>query len=203
MNYINKNLHKYGKNSLCIGTDFLNINNLPIVIKEYICAALLNEEKIILFTDDILFNDIDEKFTRDEDLIIHNINSGNFKIKSYNIDDFNFESEEFIDILNIISTFKQRFRIIWDFKNLINRDYKLETINKCVEKIIECSKDNVSNMVYIDDTVRKFNRLFKFSNIFEALIIIDRSKEMVFRSRDEIENAIWMLQSNSQLKVSE
>ena len=54
MKYINNNLYRDGKNSLCIGTDVLNINNLPKIIKEYISDALLNGEKIIFFTDDIL-----------------------------------------------------------------------------------------------------------------------------------------------------
>ena len=199
MKYINNNLYEYGKNSLCISTDVLNINNLPEVIKGYICDALLNKEKIILFTDDILFNDI-EKNLMDENFIINNINTGNFIIKSYNINDFNCETKEFLDIINIISDFKHRLRIIWDFKNVTKTDYKLEAIINCVEKIIEGSKDNVSNMVYIDDSAGNFNRLYKFCNLFERLIIIDRNKEMEFKNQDEIEKAIWMLQSNSQLK---
>jgi signal transduction histidine kinase len=201
MKYINKNLYREGKNSLCIGTDFLNINNLPTAIKGYICDALLCKEKVILLTDDVLFNDIEEKNLMDEDLIIQNINTGNFIIKAYNIDDFNCETKEFLDIINIISDFKHRFRIIWDFKNLINKDYKLEVITKCVEKIIEGSKDNGSNMVYIDDSAGNFNRLYNLCNLFETLIIIDRNKEMEFKNQDEIEKAIWMLRSNTKLKA--
>ena len=55
-------------------------------------------------------------------------------------------------------------------------------------------------MVYIDNSVHNFNRLYRFVNLFEILIIIDRNKEMEFKNKDEIEKAIWMLQSNSQLK---
>ena len=200
MKYINNNLYRDDKNSLCIGTDILNINKLPKILKRYICDALINEEKIIFFTDDIYFEEIQKNFKREEELIRQNINIGNFKIKSYNITAFNYSSKEFIDVINIICDSKQRLRIIWDFKNVIKRDYKLEAVIKCVEKIKECSKDNVSNMIYIDNSIRNFNKLFKFSNLFETLIIIDRNKEMEFKNEDEIEKAIWMLQSNSQLK---
>ena len=55
-------------------------------------------------------------------------------------------------------------------------------------------------MVYIDNSADNFNRLYKLNNLFERLIIIDRNKEMEFKNKDEIEKAIWMLQSNSQLK---
>ncbi|MBW9158635.1 hybrid sensor histidine kinase/response regulator [Clostridium tagluense] len=200
MKYINNDLYKDGKNSLCIGTDVLNINNLPKIIKKYIYDALINGEKIIFFTDDIFYKNIGKNFNSDEEFIRHNINIGNFKIKTYNITAFHYEYKEFIDIIGIISVAKQKLKIIWDFKNVIKRAYKLETVIKCVEKIIECSKDNVSNMVYIENSGYSFNRLYRFTDLFEKLIIIDRNKEMEFRSKDEIEKAIWMLQSNSQLK---
>ncbi|MGH4138664.1 ATP-binding protein [Clostridium sp.] len=200
MKYIKSNLYRNGKNSLCIGTDVLNINNLPQIIKKYISDALINGEKIIFFTDDIFYKDIEKNFISDEDFIRHNINTGNFKIKAYDISDFEYESKEFKDIIDIISVVKQDLKIIWDFKNVIKRVGKFETIIKCVEKIIQCSKYNVCNMVYIDNSTYNFNRLYRFSNLFEILIIIDRNKEMEFRNKDEIEKAIWMLQSNSQLK---
>ncbi|MBZ9684801.1 hybrid sensor histidine kinase/response regulator [Clostridium estertheticum] len=200
MKYINNNLYRDGKNSLCIGTDVLNINNLPKIIKKYISDALLNGEKIIFFTDDIFYKDIEKNFSSQEQFIRHNINTGNFKIKTYNITAFDYDYKEFLDIIDIISVVKQNLRIIWDFKNVIKRVGKLEAVIKCVEKIIECSKDNVSNMVYIDNSAHNFNRLNRFSNLFGKLIIIDRNREMEFRNKDEIEKAIWMLQSNSQLK---
>ncbi|MGV8981531.1 ATP-binding protein [Clostridium sp.] len=200
MKYIKSNLYRNSKNSLCIGTDVLNINNLPQIIKKYISDALINGEKIIFFTDDIFYKDIEKNFSNDEDFIRNKINTGNFKIKTYNISDFDYESKEFKDIIDIITVVKQNLKIIWDFKNLIKRVGKFETVIKCVEKIIECSKDNVYNMVYIDNNAHNFNRLYRFSTLFEILIIIDRNKEMEFRNKDEIEKAIWMLQSNSQLK---
>ncbi len=66
MKYINNNLYRNGKNSLCIGTDVLNINNLPKIIKKYISDALINGEKIIFFTDDIFYKDIEKNFNSDE-----------------------------------------------------------------------------------------------------------------------------------------
>ncbi len=200
MKYINDNLYKECKNSLCIGTDVLNVSDLPKIIKKYISDALINGEKVIFFTDDIFYNNIEKNFNSDEDLIRHNVNKGNFKIKTYNIASFDYDYKEFLDIIDIISVVKQELRIIWDFKNVIKRAYKLEAVIKCVEKIIECSNNNVTNMVYIDNIAYNFNRLHRFSNLFQALIIIDRNKEMEFTNKDEIEKAIWMLQSNSQLK---
>lgn len=200
MKYINNSSYVDGKNSLCIGTDILNSNNLPRIIRKNISDALISGEKIIFFTDDIFYKDIEKNFNSNEDFIRHNVNSGNFKIKTYNITAFDYENEEFLDIIDIISVVKQKIRIIWDFKNAIKRVGKLEAIIKCVEKIIACSKDNVSNMVYIDNGAYNFNRIYRFCNLFETIIIIDRNKEMKFTNRDEIEKAIWMLQSNSQLK---
>ena len=200
MKYINNNLNRNGENSLCIGTDVLNIDNLPKIIKKYISDALVNGEKIILFTDDIFYKDIEKNFNSNEEFIRNNINTGKFIIKPYNITVFDCDYKEFLDIIDIISAVKQKLKIIWDFKNVIKKANKLEVVVKCVEKIIEFSKANVSNMVYIDSSAHNFNRLYKFSNLFEILIIIDRNKEMEFRNKDEIEKAIWMLQSNSQLE---
>ena len=200
MKYINNNLYRDGKNSLCIGTDVLNINNLPKIIKKYITDALISGEKIIFFTDDILYKDIEKNFISDEAFIRHNVNIGNLKIKTYDITAFDYDYKNFLDIIDIISVVKQKLRIIWDFKNVIKRVGKLEAVIKCVEKIIKCSKCNVSNMVYIDNNVYNFNTLHTFSNLFQTLIIIDRNKEMEFVDKDEIEKSIWMLQSNSQLK---
>ncbi|MBU3146150.1 ATP-binding protein [Clostridium sp. CF012] len=200
MKYINNNLYRDGKNSLCIGTDVLNINNLPKIIKKNISNALLNGEKIIFFTDDIFYKDIEKNFISQEQCIRHNINTGKFEIKTCNITVFDYDNKEFLDIIDMISDVKQKLIIIWYFKNVSKRAYKLEAIIKCVEKIIECSNDNVSNMVYIDNSVHNFNNLYGFANLFERLIIIDRNREMEFKNKDEIEKAIWMLQSNSQLK---
>lgn len=199
MKYINNNLYRDNKNSLCIGTEILNIYNLPKIIKEYIYDALINEEKIIFFTDNILYKDIEQNFRSQEDFIRNNLNTGNFKIKTFNSTTFNNDYKEILGLIEIIAVVKQKLRIIWDFKNEVNRACKLESVIKCVEKIIESSKDNVSNMVYIDNNAYNVNRLYTFSNLFGALIIIDRNKEMEFKSKDEIEKAIWMLQSNSQL----
>ena len=102
MKYINNDLYKDSKNSLCIGTDILNINNLPKIIKKYISDALINGEKIIFFTDDIFYKDIEKNFNGDEDFIRHNINTGNFKIKTYNSDTFDYDCKEFLDIIDII-----------------------------------------------------------------------------------------------------
>ncbi|MBW9150469.1 hybrid sensor histidine kinase/response regulator [Clostridium sp. CM028] len=197
MKYTNNNLYKAGKNSLCIGTDSLNINNLPKVIIKNISDALINGEKIIFFTDDIFYKNIEKNFDGDEDFIRHNINEGIFKIKTYNIDTFDYDYREFLDIIFVV---RQKLRIVWDFKNVIRRVGKVDVLIKCVQKIIECSKDNISNMIYINNNVYNFNELHRFSNLFQTLIIIDRNKEMEFKNKGEIEKAIWMLQSNSQLK---
>ncbi|MBK5242940.1 hybrid sensor histidine kinase/response regulator [Clostridium sp.] len=200
MKCINNNLHIDYKNSLCIGTDVLNINNLPKTIKEYIFDALLNKEKIILFTDDIFYKDIENNFSSDKDFIKNNIYAGRFKIITYVINDFNYNYKEFLDIISIIYGDKEKLRIIWDFKNIIKISCKLQCVIKCVQKIIECSNYNVSNLVYIENNVYNFDTLYTFSNLFDLVIIIDRNKEMEFLSKNEIEKAIWMLRSNSQLK---
>ncbi|MGH4049745.1 MAG: hypothetical protein ACREVX_00035 [Clostridium sp.] len=49
-------------------------------------------------------------------------------------------------------------------------------------------------MKYID------NNLYKFSDLFQTLIIIYINKEIQFTDKNEIDKAIWMLQSNSLLK---
>ena len=129
MKYINNNLYRDGKNSLCIGTDVLNINNLPKIIKKYISDALVNGEKIIFFTDDIFYKNIEKNFKSDEDFIRHNVNTGSFKIKTYNIAAFDYDYKEFLDIIDIISVVKQKLRIIWDFKNVIRRAWQTRSCN--------------------------------------------------------------------------
>ncbi|MCJ7691167.1 MAG: hybrid sensor histidine kinase/response regulator, partial [Clostridiaceae bacterium] len=200
MEYINNNLHIDCKNSLCIGTDVLNINNLPKTIKEYISDALLNKERIILFTDDIFYKDIENNFDSNEDLIKNNVCEGRFKIIMYNINDFDYNCKEFLDIIiDIISADKEKLRIIWDFKNVTKLACKLQAVIKCVEKIIECSKRKVSNFVYIENNIYNFDTVCTLSDLFDLLIIIDRNKEMEFLNKNEIEKAMWMLRSNSQL----
>ncbi|MFT5874405.1 MAG: signal transduction histidine kinase [Clostridium sp.] len=200
MKYINNDLYKDSNNSLCIGTDVLNINKLPKIIIKYISDALINGEKTIFFTDDIFYKDIENNFNSDKDIIRNSIITGKFKIKTYNVTDFDYDYDEFLDIIDIISVVKQNLRIIWDFKNVIRRVGKLDGVIKCVEKIIHYSKDNVRNMVYIENNVYNFNKLYTLSNLFQKLVIIDRNKEMEFINKDETEKAIWILQSNSQLK---
>lgn len=200
MKYINNNLYKDNKSSLCIGIDVLNISNLPKIIKKYISDALINGERVIFFIDDIFYKDIGKSFNGYEDLIRNNVDKGNFKIKTYNSETFNYNCKEFLEFIHIISEFKEKLKIVCDFKNLINKVGKLEVVIKCVEKIMQCSKNNASSMVYIDNDIYNFKRLYAFSNLFEKLIIIDRNKEMEFVNKDEMEKAIWMLQSNSQLK---
>ena len=200
MKYGKNNLYKKSKSSLCIGIDVLNISNLPKAIKKYISDALINEERVIFFTDDIFYKDIEKSFNEYEDLIRDNVENGNFKIKTYNNATFDCNCEEFQDIINIISSVKETLRIVYDFKNVINKASNLEVIIKCVEKIVQCSKDNISTLVYIDNDIYNFNKLYEFSNLFKNLIIIDRNKEMEFITQEEMERALWMLQSNSQLK---
>ena len=201
MKYTNNNLHIDCKNSLCIGTDVLNINNLPKTIKEYISDALLNKEKIILFSDDIFYKDIENNFSSDEELIRYNVCEGRFKIITYKINDFDYTYKNFLDlIIDIISADNEKLKIIWDFKNVSKIACKLQIVIKCVEKIIECSKGKVSNLIYIENDIYHFDALCTLSNLFDLLIIIDRNKEMEFLNKNEIEKAIWMLRSNSQLK---
>ncbi|HEY8892245.1 MAG TPA: hybrid sensor histidine kinase/response regulator [Clostridium sp.] len=198
MKYINKNLYRGGKNTLCIGTDDLNINSLPKISKKYISDAIINNEKVIFFTDNIAYKDIEKNFNNDEDSI--KSNTDNFQIKTYDITSFDYDCKEFQGIIDIILDSKQKLRVVWDFENIIKRDSKLESVIKCVKKIVGSSKDNVLNMVYIYNNVYKFNGLRGLSDLFQTLIIIDRNKEMVFTNKNEIEKAIWMLQSNSLLK---
>jgi signal transduction histidine kinase len=201
MKYINNNLNIDCKNSLCIGTDVLNINNLPKTIKDYISDALSNKERIILFSDDIFYKDIENNFSSDEDLIRYNVCEGRFKIIIYNTTEFDYTYKKFLDIIiDIISVDKEKLRIIWDFKNVTRIDCKLQIVIKCIEKIIECSKRKVSNLVYIENNIYNFEKLCTLSNLFDLLVIIDRNKEMKFSNKDEIEKAIWMLRSNSKLK---
>ena len=200
MKYGRNDLYKESKSSLCIGIDVLNISNLPKIIKKYISDALINEERVIFFTDDIFYNDIEKSFIEYEDLIRSNVNKGNFKIITYNKATFDCNCEEFQDIVSIISSMKEKLRIVYDFKNVINKASNLEVIIKCVEKIVQCSKENISTMVYIDNDIYNFNKLYEFSSLFKNLIIIDRNKEMEYITQEDTERALWMLQSNSQLK---
>ena len=200
MEYISNDLYGEGKNSLCIGTDALNTNTLPKTIKKYISDTLKNGEKVILFTDDLFYKNIENNFNGDENLIKPNINEVNLKIKTYNVVDFDYNYKDFLDIIDIILVVKQKLTIIWDLKNVIKWVGKLEIVINCVQKILDCSKNNVFNMVYIDNNIYNFDKLYKFSDLFKTLIIIDRNKELKFIGKNEIEKAIWMLQSNSLLK---
>ena len=200
MEYIDSNLHRGGKNSLCISTDDVDINDLPKMIKRYISDALKNGEKVIFFTENIVRKNIEKIFRNDEELIRHNIDTGKFRIKTYDIDAFEYDYKEFLNTIDVILLDKQKLKIIWDFKNVIKKVSKLDVIVKCVEKIVEYSKYNVSNLVYIDNNIYNFNKFCTFSELFQTLIIVDRNKEMEFTNKNEIEKAIWMISSNYLLK---
>ncbi|MBU3114661.1 hybrid sensor histidine kinase/response regulator [Clostridium lacusfryxellense] len=201
MKYMDTNLHGGGKNSLCIDIDDdININNLPKMIKRYISDALKNGEKVIFFTDNLVYKNIQKNFTSDIELIKHNIDIGKLEIKAYDINLFDCDYKEFLDMIDIILLNKQKLNVMWDFKNVIINVDKLDILIKCIKNILENSKFNVSNLVYINNNIYNYNRLSLFSNLFLNLTIIDRNKEMEFSNKDEIEKAIWMISSNSLLK---
>ena len=115
MKYLNNHLYKDYKSLLCIGTDSLNTSNLPNAMKQYMSDALINGEETILFTNNILYKDIENNFNSYGNFIRHNINRGKFKIKAYDGATFDYDCKEFLEMINIIYTYKGTLKVIWDF----------------------------------------------------------------------------------------
>ncbi|WP_034869844.1 hybrid sensor histidine kinase/response regulator [Clostridium lundense] len=188
------------KKVLCISTEFLNTNNFPIFIKEYISKALYKNEKVLIFTDDIIYKDLEEIFYSNSDIITHSINNGILGIKLYDPVNFNVNSDELLEILSYTAKTKEKINIIWDFKNFAKRMGKFKELNRCVENIFSYSNSKVTNMVYIDNYNYNVNLLERLCLNFNNMVIFDRNKEIYFNCSENISRILWILNSNAQLK---
>lgn len=188
------------KKILCISTEFLNTNKFPIFIKEYISKALYKNEKVLIFTDDLIYKDLEKVFYSCEDLIIDSLNTGLLKINLYDPVSFGNNSKELLKILSYTAKTKEKINIIWDFKNFAKRSGKFKELNRCIENIFSYSNVKVRNMVYIDNYKYNMKLLEKLCANFDNMIVFDRNKELYFSCNEDIDKILWILNSNAQLK---
>ncbi len=189
------------KKLLCIGTEVLNTNNyFPRIMKEFIFNGLLNNETVIVFTDDILYKDLKNVFNDHPNLIIECLNKGILQIRSYDTIGFNKNSKEFLELLGIIAKTKNKIWMVWDFKNVARKFGKLDILKKYIEDIFSYSNDSVYNLVYMNNSNYSTDNFISFLSEFDALIVKDRNLEMYFECKNEVEKAVWALQSSAQLK---
>ncbi|MFD3155339.1 ATP-binding protein [Haloimpatiens sp. FM7330] len=188
-------------NLLCVGIDNLNLIRLPKIIKRFIYNGLKDKERILIFTDNISYEDIEKNFLSYDEYINDNINQGNLRIKVYDSINYNTNDRDFLDILEIISLFKNKIRIIWDFKNIAKRPSKLDKVVKAVENIYRrVNKDNVKNLIYINNNTYDYKVFTNLCYKFNGVVIIDREEEILFNGKNEISKCIWLVQSIAQLK---
>ncbi|KAJ52871.1 signal transduction histidine kinase/CheY-like chemotaxis protein [Clostridium tetanomorphum] len=188
------------KKILCISTEFINANNFPVFIKEYISKELYKNEKVFIFTDDLLYKDLEEIFYSYSELIINSLNSGILKVQLYDPDNFGTNSEDLLQILKYTAKTKEKINIIWDFKNFARRSGKLKELSKCIENIFSYSNEKVRNIVYMNNYNYNIDLLEKICVRFDGMIISDRNKELYFDCNKDIKKILWILNSNAQLK---
>ncbi|WP_164509120.1 hybrid sensor histidine kinase/response regulator [Clostridium rectalis] len=188
------------KKILCISTELLNFNNFPNFIKEYISKSLHKNEKLIIFTDDILYKDLQKLYNHSSNIIVTGLKNNTLQIKLYDPVNFNLNSEELLEILNHTAKTDEKINILWDFKNLARKTGKLRNLIRYVENIFSYSNYKVTNLIYINNHDYNFNLLEIFCSKFEYLVIFDRNKELCYKCNESISNILWILNSNYQLK---
>lgn len=191
---------KRAKKILYISTEFLNTNNFPIFIKEYISKPLGKNEKVLIFTDDLIYKDLEEVFFSDSNLITDSLNNGVLEIKLYDPVTFNINSQELLEILSYTAKTKEKINIIWDFKSFAKRSGKFKELNRCIENIFSYSNLKVTNMVYMHNYNYNMELLENLCLNFQHLIVFDRGKELYFSCNEDIDRMLWILNSNAQLK---
>lgn len=192
--------NKLYKNMMYVNTDSFTINMLPNSIKEIVCNSLLNKEKVIIFTDENLYKDLEKIFLNEYDLIIKNLKSKKLIIRIYDSLNFNVNSKELLDILNYTAKTKEKITVIWDFKNYARRLNKLDKLINCTNNIISYSNVKVKNIIYINNYKYNAKSLRDLCLMFSNIIILDRNKEIVFQCDKEIDKILWILNSNAELK---
>ena len=185
---------------LCVSTEALNTVNLPDYIKEYILTALNCREKVILFTDDILYKDLEGIFKNNNELIIEGYKKSKLKIVTYNPVNFNINCSELLEVLSEGAKTKEKIKIVWDFKNTAKKIGKFDVVNKSVDIIFNYTNYLVSNLFYMNNSNYNYQNLTDFCNKFNVISIFDRGREITLKDKSFIDKAMWMLQSNAQLK---
>ncbi|WP_315121832.1 hybrid sensor histidine kinase/response regulator [uncultured Clostridium sp.] len=193
-------VNKKIKNSIYISTDSFNINKVPNSIKDNICKNLLKKERVIIFTDELLYKDLEKIFLSSYDLVIDSINSGKLDIKLYDSLNFNVNSIELLEVLKYTAKTKDRVTILWDFRNYARRIGDLEELIKCVSNIISYSNSKVKNIIFINNYKYNVNSLKELCSILDIIIIFDKNKELYFQCDKEMDNILWLLNSNAELK---
>ncbi|WP_392485928.1 ATP-binding protein [Haloimpatiens sp. FM7315] len=186
---------------LCIGSDKLNCNDFPEHIKNYIYDGIRNDERILIISDDISYEDLLSNFRIISDKITSSINTGKLRIKLFDPMKKENNRKEFLDTIEVITLFKNNIRILWDFKNLAQRDGMLEEIANIVDVFIEkLNTNNIKNLIYINNDVYDFNLLKKLCYKFKFVCVLNKEKNLKFSTKNEIYKCVWLLRDNAKLK---
>lgn len=186
---------------LCINLDNTNYDKIPNSIKEYIYNGLKEQEKVLIFTDYISYQDVERSFPTICQYINSSFAKGNLQIKMYNSIKFREDSSKIINTLDVLSKSKSNIRIIWDFKNVIKKPGELAYIIEFIECIFsKFNNKNAKNLIYINNYVYDLKLFQKLCDKFKALIIFNKDKQIIVKSKNEIKKNIWLLQNNAQLK---
>lgn len=187
------------KSCVCINTEKLSVKNFPDIIKEHILNGLRKSEKIIIFTDSIYYNDLEEVFQNYSDYIVSNINDGNIIIELYDSNNFDFEYP--LSMINKILLQKEKFNILWDIKNIVKKSCSLEKVNYYFKEVLKASLNkNIKNIIYMNNQKYDFNLFNDFCKLFDMLVVCDKGKDIIFDKCEEFEKATTLLQSYAEIK---
>lgn len=192
-------MYMNSKNYMYINTEKLNTTNFPSAIKNNILNALFNNQKIIIVTDSIYSNELENIFKSYSEYLIKTINNNNLIFKIYDSNNFNIEYP--LQIIDEICNENNKIFILWDVKNLVKKNKNLEKMIGVSKKIIEkCNEKNIINMVYMDNYKYELELFTEICSEFESLTIYDRGKEITFDRKEDFYKAAYLLQSYTELK---
>ncbi|NEZ50335.1 response regulator [Clostridium botulinum] len=182
------------KNCLYIDNEKLRLKKTFIFIKETIKKTLNEKGKIIIFTDNLFFNETHEIFDDEMEVLFENINKENIFLEI--CDDYEMYFDHLLKLVNNIYSVNNNILVIWNVNNI----QKYEIYNR-FKKLISCFEDkNIKNLVYIKNKKYNFDTFYNFSKSFEQIVIYNNNKELIFNEKEDFYKAINFICSYGELK---
>ncbi|WP_162920222.1 hybrid sensor histidine kinase/response regulator [Clostridium fermenticellae] len=189
------------KKLLCIETKKFNTRKyIPKIIRNSILKNLLDNKKVVIFTDSILHRKIlDIYINKKNTFLTRCFENKNLNIEYYDVVDFTVNPIQFLHMLNMIAKTKEELCVIWDFKSISKRFSKLSEIKKCIEDIFSYSNKNVCNIIYIYNIVYNFKDIRKFLNNFDDVVIEYMKSQILCSCNDNIDSTVTLLKYGEEL----
>ncbi|KEH95644.1 hybrid sensor histidine kinase/response regulator [Clostridium massiliodielmoense] len=182
------------KNCLYIDNEKLRLKKTFIFIKETIKKTLNEKGKIIIFTDNLFFNETHEIFDDEMEVLFENINKENIFLEI--CDDYEMYFDHLLKLVNNIYSVNNNILVIWNVNNI----QKYEIYNR-FKKLISCFEHkNIKNLVYIKNKKYNFDTFYNFSKSFEQIVIYNNNKELIFNEKEDFYKAINFICSYGELK---